>query len=97
MKKLSFFAVVVFAALSMSSCTKDRTCSCTDSTTSTEPGYTAQSSSSVTTFKKVKTSDADLWCGSNTSTSNYDVWDNTVSPPAKKTYIRTETNTCTLK
>ena len=29
MKKLSFLAIVVFAALSMTSCKKDRTCTCT--------------------------------------------------------------------
>ena len=55
MKKLTFFAAVVFAIASMISCTKDHTCTCT----TTSGSYT---STSVITYTKCKKGDAAKNC-----------------------------------
>ena len=87
-KKVLFIAVVAIATLA--SCTKDRTCTCTRTETDTAPGATVQpASTTITTGKKLKKSDATLWCQSSVETNPY--------TSGTSTYTRTYTNTCELK
>ncbi len=66
MKKIIFIAVVAVASLA--SCKKDRTCTCTQ--TSTQPGYTG--GTQVYTVVKAKKSDAKKACiTSSTTTGGY--------------------------
>ena len=67
MKKILFISMI--ALVSFASCKKDRTCTCTDS--STEPGYV--STTSITTYTEAKKGDARAAClsGTSTSTSTY--------------------------
>ncbi len=58
MKKVIFIAVLAVASLA--SCKKDRTCTCTD--TSTQPGYV--STTNVTTYTEAKKADARAACSS---------------------------------
>ena len=62
MKKVLFIAIVAVASLA--SCKKDRTCTCTDS--STQPGYVG--STNITTYTKAKKGDARAACMSYTYT-----------------------------
>lgn len=62
MKKVTLFAVVAVAALSLASCKKDHTCTCTDSSTS---GYTIVTTTKAKSTKK----DAAAWCTGSTSTT----------------------------
>lgn len=64
MKKVLLFGAVV-AAFTFASCSKDRTCTCT--TTSTVPGSTAVTD--IFTFTKAKKADARYFCMSETSTT----------------------------
>lgn len=59
MKKLTLFAVAAFAVASMTSCKKDRVCTCTTT------GSTTQN---ITTYTKVKKGDAKKACSSLTAT-----------------------------
>ncbi|MGZ3864055.1 MAG: hypothetical protein ACXVPN_13175 [Bacteroidia bacterium] len=61
MKKVTLFAVVAVAALSLASCKKDHTCTCTDSSTS---GYTVVTTTKAKSSKK----DAAAWCTGSTTT-----------------------------
>ncbi len=57
MKKITLLAVA-FVAVSLASCKKDRTCECTYTSTSGSGSV----STSKTTYKKVKKSDAKFLC-----------------------------------
>ena len=88
MKKVLFIAVVAVAFLA--SCNKDRTCTCTTTETDTEPSFVAPLPvTTVTTGKKVKKSEAALWCQSTVTTTPYK-W-------GSSTYTNTKTETCELK
>ncbi|MGZ3866817.1 MAG: hypothetical protein ACXVC6_01540 [Bacteroidia bacterium] len=63
MKKVTLFAVVAVAALSLASCKKDHTCTCTDSTTYS--GYTVVTTTKAKSTKK----DAAAWCTGVTTTA----------------------------
>ncbi len=63
MKKVLFIALV--AAASLASCKKDRTCSCTY--TSTDPSFTTYTQ--VYTFNDAKKSDAKKACITSTNTN----------------------------
>ena len=62
MKKVTLFAVAAIAALSMSSCKKDRTCTCTD----TPAGGGTASTSTVVVTKATKKGAAGGACWSGT-------------------------------
>ena len=93
MKKLFFIAAV--AVISLASCSKNRTCTCTSSTSNPSLTTQAPASTTVTTYDKVKKTDAELWCGSSTTSDPQ----TGISPITGQqyTYIVTTTNTCTLK
>lgn len=59
MKKVTLFAVVAVAALSLVSCKKDHTCTCTDNSSGTAVV--------VTTKAKSTKKDAAAWCTGSTS------------------------------
>ncbi len=85
MKKVLF--IVVLAVISLASCKKDRTCTCT--TTSTQAGFVA-SPADVTVYLESKKHDARLYCVSSERT-----YPAQAGPPATAAYTRTET--CELK
>lgn len=101
--------VAVIATFSFASCTKDKTCSCTTTESSTQNdddclygSYEAPpATTSETTWKKVKKSDAAAQCVSSTYTMNREsTYDTTNDPcPSGKeyTFTITTTTTCTLK
>lgn len=66
--KKSILFVAAIAALSFTSCKKDRTCTCT--TTYTNKAGVSSTSVSITEYKKVKKSEARSWgCVSSTDIS----------------------------
>ena len=101
MKKVLFIAAV--AIVSLASCKKDRTCTCT--TTSTLSGATAKPAT-VTDYPKSKKSAAKPACAAGVSAnanalgrrliwSETEHFDAVAGPPAVPAY--TETTTCELK
>ncbi|TAL57945.1 MAG: hypothetical protein EPN85_12775 [Bacteroidetes bacterium] len=93
MKKLLFVAAI--AVFSLASCKKDTTCTCTTTYTDTEPGYVAEPARTyITTGKKLKKSDAALWCQSSVDTYSHTAY---LTPPTSTYYTRTSTSTCELK
>ncbi len=65
MKKITLLAVAAIAVLSMTSCKKDRVCTCTTTFS------TGGTSTSTTTMYKVKKHDARIFCvGDQTTTTN---------------------------
>jgi maltose-binding protein MalE len=95
MKKISLFSLVVFSALSITSCKKDRTCTCTTTTASSAPSYTPNNSSDVITISNSKKNNAEVLCGAGTSTTTGTYTDYSVFPSVD--YPETRTQTCTLK
>ncbi len=63
MKKISFLAIVAFAALSMTSCKKDRTCTCTTTVDGVDSGITT-----TDTYTKIKKGTAKAHCVSTSKT-----------------------------
>jgi hypothetical protein len=88
MKKITLLAVTAIAVLSMSSCRKDRTCTCTDTTSS---GGTSSPSSTTTVVVKKSTKSAaaggPCWSGTNTGTNTY----------GGTTVTTVDTRSCTIK
>jgi hypothetical protein len=95
MKRLTLFAIPAIAVLSLGSCKKDFTCTCTITTydSYTPSGSTAQISTSTQTettqIKKVTTSDGNAACvgGTSSQTTN----------GSGDTEVTTTTKSCTLK
>ncbi len=94
MNKLLFFAAIVIA-FAFTSCKKDLTCSCTSTTTSTEPGYTSSTTSNTTDWTKVKKSDAAIYCSSDTYSYQSTYYDITTNTNIQSTV--TTTTICELK
>lgn len=94
MNKLLFFAAIVIA-FAFTSCKKDLTCTCTSTTTSTEPGYTTSTTSNTTDWKKVKKSDAAVYCASDTYSYGDSYWDSNTNTTVQSTVTRT--TICELK
>ena len=96
MKKVLFIAVL--GVISLASCKKDRTCTCT--TTSTQAGYVTKVV--VTDYEKSKKKSAKYACaissdpeGKNLIWTKTDHTDAVAGPPALPAYTTTET--CVLK
>ena len=85
MKKIILFAISAIAVLSMASCRKDRTCTCTRTYSSNQPGFSQPSDTSVNKLTKIKKKNATLYCTSSTDVSS------------QGGYTYTTTNTCDLK
>jgi hypothetical protein len=99
MKKITILTVAALA-ISVASCKKDRTCTCTSSVvskTSTQPGYSytpGPASTSKTTYTKIKKSNTLAeQCVTSTTTDDY------TYTVGSSSYVMTEVdkNDCTLK
>ena len=75
MKKIIILAAS-FSLLGLASCKKERTCTCTSTYTSSSGNVTTDQPI-VTTYKKIKKSDAKDLCSSSTSESTYTSGSNT--------------------
>jgi hypothetical protein len=93
MKKITLLAVAC-VAISLASCKKDRTCTCTN--TSTQPDYYGPGVSTkteTTIYKESKKDEARLYCLG--VKNDYDYYDYSVTPAVKKT--ATYSSECELK
>ncbi len=79
MKKIGL-SVVAIVTISLTACKKDRTCECTSTSSN------GNISSSTTTIKKIKKSEAKTLCQNFTSTYS-----------SQNSPTQTDVNTCTLK
>ncbi len=106
MKGTTILTLAVIAALSFTSCKKDRTCECTFSTvsqTSTQPGYTFTPPPPQTTstkYSKVKKNHNGIkYCTSSETTNNYQtsVYNSQTQTYTYYDVVRVTKNDCKIK
>ncbi len=96
---------IIAVIVLFTSCTKDHTCTCTTSKTSTDPSFTAQSFSDVVTMTKVSKEAAELNCQPGTLTDKQTYTADSICHVIGIHYLQTytytatetDTKTCTLK
>ncbi|MES2838500.1 MAG: hypothetical protein V4667_13310 [Bacteroidota bacterium] len=99
MKKLTFFAVAALAVVGMTSCSKERTCTCTTSSVDSRLTTQASPSTYIMSWDKVKTSDAQASCASNESSyaGTYTTYPAPTFAPVEVAYTTKTTRACELK
>jgi hypothetical protein len=85
MKKTILIAISAVAVMSIAACRKDRTCTCTTTYSSNQPGFSQPAETSVNKLTKIKKKNATLYCTSSTDVST------------QSGYTYTSTHTCDLK